>query len=79
MTAEVPVETPVEDTPVEPVVPAEPDGRSVFVPDIPHIFVADSGTLSFTGNSDEILATLMSILSNKSVNLTISWSVVKEE
>ena len=75
----VKAETPVENASVEPVVPAEPDGRWVRLPDIPGLVVADSGTMSFTGNSDSLLANIMSLLNNKNVNLTVSWSVTKEE
>ena len=73
------IEVTVENAPVEPVVPAEPDGRYAIVPDIPNILVPESGTLSFTGDADHILATLKGILNNKSVNLTVNWSVIKEE
>ena len=68
-------ETPAENAPVDPVAPAEPDGRYVIVPDTPSFIVADAATVSFTGNSDEILATLMCMLKNNHVN----WTIIKEE
>ena len=43
VSSDIPTETPVENTSVEPVTPPEPDGRWVIIPDIPGLIVPGYG------------------------------------
>lgn len=77
---EVITETPVENAPVEPVVPAEPENAKMD--DTEHrsdILIPESGVMNFTGNTGQILASISRILGNANISLSINWTVIKEE
>lgn len=77
---EKPDNTPVEDTPVEPVVPAEPaNAPEQVMEDEIDILVPESGQMTFKGDVNKILKAIKRMLSNSNVELTVNWTVVKED
>ena len=73
-------EEPTQNTPVEPVVDAElMNGPEQVVEDEIDILIPESGQMTFKGNIDQILAMVKRTLGNSNVELTVNWTIMKEE